>query len=538
LTLDSASHSSYQKPGGAGTVWWIDFALVVLPALATFAYCLIDPYVWTDGDTNWHVATGRWILAHLAVPTTDPFSYTALGHPWVSHEWLSEVLMAMAWAAWGWSGVIMLLAAAAAAAMALLAGALRRSVGVLSTIVALTLSMTVLLPHFLARPHVIALPLLVLWTAQLLKARRRDRTPPLWLLPVMTLWANLHGSFIFGLAFTCFFALEAYLAAASAVGAARLADTERAGGNEERRFGAFVARDIGPFFAPEAMAVALKWGAFLIAATVMATITPNGVADLTYPFYVMSMRNLRFIAEWKAVSFQTPSSLEFAILFTLFVCLYRGVRVGAVRVGLLLALLYMTLQHMRQEIVLAVAAPLLLADALGRALEPAWTAVEQAPTWPSPRRLAAPMAAAALAFLALATWRVAIPEVRANGIAVPVTALSHVPKALLTKPVFNDYSFGGWLVFKGVRPFIDGRSDMYGDTLLRLYLDAESGDQAAIDKAFRRYNIQWTILAAKSPLVAKLDATPGWRRLYADKWAVVQARDDAVSAAAPSPPHS
>jgi len=102
--------------------------------------------------------------------------------------------------------------------------------------------------------------------------------------------------------------------------------------------------------------------------------------------------------------------------------------------------------------------------------------------------------------------------------------------------VFNDYSFGGWLVFKGVRPFIDGRSDMYGDALLKLYLDAESGDQAAIDKAFRRYAIQWTILTPKSPIVARLDRTPGWRRLYADKWAVVQVRDDAMAAQASATP--
>ena len=51
--------------------------------------------------------------------------------------------------------------------------------------------------------------------------------------------------------------------------------------------------------------------------------------------------------------------------------------------------------------------------------------------------------------------------------------------------MFNDYSFGGWLVFKGVRPFIDGRSDMYGDDLLKLYLDADRADPAAIGKVFR-----------------------------------------------------
>jgi hypothetical protein len=145
------------------------------------------------------------------------------------------------------------------------------------------------------------------------------------------------------------------------------------------------------------------------------------------------------------------------------------------------------------------------------------------------------MAAAALLFVALGVWRAAIPEIRKDRVAVPVTALAHVPAALSARPVFNDYSFGGWLVFKGVRPFIDGRSDMYGDALLKLYLDAESGDNAAIAKAFRRYDIQWTILTPKSPLVAHLDVTPGWRRLYADKWAVVQVREARPSRSPPPP---
>jgi hypothetical protein len=519
----------------AGRRWQSDLSLIVLPALALYALCLRHEALFSDGDTNWHVATGLWILAHHAVPLTDPFSFTAFGHPWVAHEWLSEVLMALAYCGWGWGGVMALTGAAAAAALALLAAELRRSLGALSTIAALALSFAVLAPHLLARPHIIALPLLVLWTARLLAARRRDRAPPLWLLPVMTLWANLHGSFIFGLAFTGFFALEAFLAARGPPPGPVPADPAGSAGpkmNLARRFRGFVDRDIRPFVSPGALAVAAKWGAFLIAATVMALITPNGVAGLTYPLYVMSMKNLGAILEWRAAHFDQVSALEMALFFTLFVCLFRGVRMGAARLGLLLVLLYMTFQHIRQEVILAAVGPLLLAEPVGRALEPQQAAGEPAPAWPPLKEIAAPIAVAAMLFGALTVWRLATPEVRADRFAVPVTALAHVPAALRAKPVFNEYSFGGWLVFKGVRPFMDGRSDMYGDDLLKLYLDAERADPAAVAAAFRRYDIQWTILTPKSPLVKKLDATPGWRRLYADKWAVVQVRDDAWPAAA------
>jgi hypothetical protein len=196
-----------------------------------------------------------------------------------------------------------------------------------------------------------------------------------------------------------------------------------------------------------------------------------------------------------------------------------------VRLGLLLLIFYMTLQHLRQEIILAVMAPLLLADPLGRALGPPGTEDGSPATWPPPRALFVPLAMASALFCALAAWRVATPEVRGDSGVVPLTALAHVPPSLRAKPVFNNYSFGGWLVFKGVRPFMDGRSDMYGDDLLKLYLDVEAAVPTAVETAFRRYAIQWTILTPSSALVKRLDGTPGWRRLYADKWAVVHVRD-------------
>ena len=61
-----------------------------------------------DGDSGWHLAAGRHIVDHFVIPTTDPFSYTFQGQPWVAHEWLSEVAMYGGYAVSGWSGVVVL----------------------------------------------------------------------------------------------------------------------------------------------------------------------------------------------------------------------------------------------------------------------------------------------------------------------------------------------------------------------------------------------------------------------------------------------
>jgi hypothetical protein len=43
-----------------------------------------------DADPYWHIATGRWILAHGTVPKQDIFSFSMPGAPWTSPEWLAR----------------------------------------------------------------------------------------------------------------------------------------------------------------------------------------------------------------------------------------------------------------------------------------------------------------------------------------------------------------------------------------------------------------------------------------------------------------
>ena len=70
-----------------------------------------------------------------------------------------------------------------------------------------------------------------------------------------------------------------------------------------------------------------------------------------------------------------------------------------------------------------------------------------------------------------------------------------VPAALRAEPVLNDYGFGGYLIGAEVRPFIDGRADMYGDAFLDLYGKIVGGDSDALEPTLKRYAIAWTIFA-------------------------------------------
>ena len=105
------------------------------------------------------------------------------------------------------------------------------------------------------------------------------------------------------------------------------------------------------------------------------------------------------------------------------------------------------------------------------------------------------------------------PENEAN----PWNLIAAVPPELRSQPVLNGYSMGGPLILSGIRPYVDGRGDMYGDALVVDYSHIAHGDAQAFDAAVMRWNIRWAILPNGSKLIPLLDRTPGWRRFARDR---------------------
>ncbi len=271
--------------------------------------------------------------------------------------------------------------------------------------------------------------MLALWTVGLVTARENRRAPSWWLLPVMTAWANLHGGFMLGLALAGALALEAIF--------------EAKGRRMEQLRG---------------------WLLFGLAATLAAAITPHGMDGLIFPFRLMEMGGLANIGEWQPTSFATLQPLEIAILLALFVFATRGVKMppdslcNCVAVPASGVATHTSSDRVRNR------GPLLLADSLGETFHGIGTM--RLPD-ALPKRAITGMAAAAI--LLLAALRLSVPVARADDPVSPITALAHVSPELAQQPVLNAYAFGGYLIFNGVKPFIDSRADLYGDKFLDTY---------------------------------------------------------------------
>lgn len=93
--------------------------------------------------------------------------------------------------------------------------------------------------------------------------------------------------------------------------------------------------------------------------------------------------------------------------------------------------------------------------------------------------------------------------------------------------MLNGYSFGGPLILAGIRPYIDGRAEMYGDAFYADYLRMTDGDINRFDRAVRLYDIRWTMLPkSNAKLIGELDASKSWRRIYSDGIGVIHIRRD------------
>jgi len=472
----------------------------LIVGLVFFVRALAQPMaLLNDPDTYLHIAAGRWMLAHAALPVHDPFSHTFAGAVWVPHEWLAEIILAAAYDIAGWSGLVLLTAAAFAVSLALLTRFLLRWAEPFSALIAVALGAALVQGHLLVRPHLLALPLLVVWSGALFTARDTGSGPPFRVLPVIVLWANLHGSFMFGLALAVLLTAEAMLAPGTR------------------------AREVR------------RWGAFSLLAIAAALVTPNGIEGFVEPFRLIAMPALQAsFSEWQSPDFQTLQPLEIWLLGLVALGFATGVRLPLPRLLLLLALCHMALAHIRHAELLGLVGPLAIAASLGPQIADRIRSVPVSTLGRAADRLVSPAAGPAVGVILMLSLAASCPLLlrpleRSDDPVTPLSALAAAARLGIEGPVFNSEGFGGYLTFRGIPTFIDGRAELYGNAFLDSYLRAARGDEVALSQLLDRYGVTWTLLQPQEGAVSRLDVLSGWRRVYTDAEAVIHMRVRATS---------
>ena len=186
---------------------------------------------------------------------------------------------------------------------------------------------------------------------------------------------------------------------------------------------------------------------------------------------------------------------------------------------LLLGLLHMALAQGRAGEILALLAPLVLAAPLA-------AADRRQRGLAFARRPGARRAVCLVAVLLMAgTFAYAsVHRFEPHPRSAPVAAVAELKKLNVAR-VFNDYDFGGYLIASGVAPFIDGRTELYGE---KFFVDhnAASGlmEPENLFRLLDQYQIEATLMRTQSAATKLLDHIDGWQKVYADDIATIHVR--------------
>jgi hypothetical protein len=100
---------------------------------------------------------------------------------------------------------------------------------------------------------------------------------------------------------------------------------------------------------------------------------------------------------------------------------------------------------------------------------------------------------------------------------LPVAAANYLNTEKPTGKMFNSYNWGGYLMFAApdYPVFVDGRTDLYDDTLLTQWLRTVQGEDWR--QTFAQYDIKLVVIEQESPLAKLLRQEPGWKEAQPDQ---------------------
>ena len=389
-------------------LWHAAVAAGILFLLGLFSTEISDPDFW------WHLKTGEYIVHQNRLPASDPFSFTTADAPDaypgesatrrfnLTHEWLAQVLLYFVYAG-GFPAIVLMRACLVTAACGI-AGAVaaRRTNSPWWGIAAGLAAAPVLTEFATDRPGMVSFVMAMLFIL-ILESRRG-----LWALPVLTVvWANCHGGFFLAWVICGVYCADALL----------------------RR-------------APDARRLlAISAGVILLSGA-----NPNGFSIVPTLLRYRQSHLTSTLLEWQpAKLWGVPYTYNILLYSCAIILALAWKRVRPADWLLFGFFAYASLTALRNEPYFALVAAILIAT-----------------YFPWKRELPRPLQYGGLAAMAAATaWGLASGsffQLRAGEWRFPSGAATFLREHNISRPLFNTYFIGGYLIWKGEKVFVDGRA--------------------------------------------------------------------------------
>jgi hypothetical protein len=454
---------------------------------------LADQNVW------WHLRTGLWILESHSLPHNGLFSqYMSLG--WTASSWGYDLLLGILFHLIGLRSIpiaCMALQGALAVTLFFMAHGSQR----LWPAVFLSAAAQVTILGLTSQPLFCSMILFAIELALLFQVRQTGDLRPLYWLPLLfMLWANLDGTFVYGLIPLGFLHFAACVDQLCLRG---------------RVF----------WFACRHPAISLSPLAAITAGSALAgIISPYG-----YKLYGAILKQLAsnaysYVADFHALNFRTPQDYLLLLLsMAAFLSLGRARSRDLFAILLMAAAVMISCALQRERWIAALTSVAVIANS--------FCSSATQPQISRPDKLRGEtLAAAALTVLVLMVASVQLPSGRQLltekvGSLFPVEASDYIRSNNLSQPLFNDYQWGGFLTWylPGYPVSIDQRSELYGDELNMAYFRLVNGlVPLNSDPSFA--GAQTIVSKRTSGLAAALGASPQFDLAYSDDLATVFVR--------------
>jgi hypothetical protein len=498
----------------------------LLPSLADVAFLLPLVFLFTrlqgvqtllgDGDTGWHIRIGDWMMANHAVPRTDMFSFTRPGAPFFAWEWLWDLGAAELHARWGLGAVVLASMLVLCLTFALLYRLVYRRCGNAVVAIAVTaLAEAGSSIHWLARPHLLTWLFIVIFL-DVLERVREGRRALLWALPAATvLWTNLHGGFPAGIVI-----VGAY-AGGKVVRAATAAKRENA--------------------------LAALRGMVPYAAAAIGCLAASLINPYFYHLHQHIVEYLRdpyqsqHINEFLSLSFQNPASRYFEAMLALgLAAAITATRQRNFADALMVAGWgHLALLAARNIPIFMIAAAPIVGVAVCGWLK-AWSDAPVAEWLRKAARMLPTVgeeidplerigrvhvvSAAAIVFIGLGIAFSPVKQFKPeyDTKRYPAGAL-----AMLERPgtrIFTHDEWGDYLIYnlspKGIKVYVDGRSDFYGAKFCEEYIDLLNV-KYDWEQTLAKYEVDTVLMPPDAPLASTLKESSHWRVVYDDGRAIV-----------------
>lgn len=452
-----------------------------------------------DADTGYHIRAGEYILKTFTIPKQDLFSFISPTLPWTSHEWLSEVIMALVHRAFGLTGIVLFFSFIISFVYYLLYRIIKTDEdNIILTVFIVLLVLVCSQIHWLARPHIFSMLIMVVWYYILDEYQYKQKNYLYLLPPIMLLWVNLHGGFLAGFILIGIYLFGNVLKFITSQGADKDIHRKKV----------------------------KHLGLITVICLFVSLINPFGYKILLFPFKLVSNKFIMdHVVEFMSPNFHEPSPFKYYLFLLIIILAFSKVKINLIELFLILMFTNMSLISVRYiPLFSIIAAPILLrqfrpimnqshgkiagffkkrSDSISET-----DALAKGYLWPC---------AAIVLVIILAKGQIIEFEFDAEH--KPVDAVKFMKAENLQGNMFNNDELGDYIIYDAwpqYKVFIDGRSDMYGVDILKEYLKV-IGIRPGWDEVLEKYNVNWIMYNANSALSLFLLERDDWKLIYADK---------------------